>query len=215
MPADFAPNTFLPDDEPTAVAVLRASTPRHLVTVASELARCGLLDIELTLTTPDIEEVWGELRSEVPGIRLGIGSVRTAEDVARANELATDFIVTPVCDSLLLDVLADQQTPFVPGALTPSEIARCMQAGAHAVKVFPAVTVGPQYFTQVLAPMPDARLMPSGGIDAAAIPRWITAGAIAVSLGGALTADSLETGDVTELSRRATFVMQQLRPDPQ
>jgi 2-dehydro-3-deoxyphosphogluconate aldolase / (4S)-4-hydroxy-2-oxoglutarate aldolase len=94
-----------------------------------------------------------------------------------------------------------------PGALTPTEIHDAWTAGASAVKLFPAGTFGPGYLTAVRAPLPGVPIVPTGGVDIAAVGEWLAAGACAVGMGGPLIGDALRpTGDLEALAGRVAAV---------
>jgi 2-dehydro-3-deoxyphosphogluconate aldolase/(4S)-4-hydroxy-2-oxoglutarate aldolase len=96
----------------------------------------------------------------------------------------------------------DAGVPIYPGGLTPTELWTGWEAGATAVKVFPASVVGPEYISALRGPFPDIEVVPSGGIGAVEAGEWIRAGAGAVSVGGPLIGDALRGGSLTELAQR-------------
>ena len=106
-------------------------------------------------------------------------------------------------DSAVVRAAAERDIPVFPGGLTPTELFAGWRAGATAVKIFPASTVGPGYIAQLRGPFPDLAVVPSGGVEIEDAPGWIRAGALAVSLGGPLIGDAFKGGDLSELTRRA------------
>jgi 2-dehydro-3-deoxyphosphogluconate aldolase / (4S)-4-hydroxy-2-oxoglutarate aldolase len=96
--------------------------------------------------------------------------------------------------------------PVVPGGLSPTELAAGWDAGATAVKIFPAQTVSAEYLKHLRGPFPDLEAIPSGGIDLVATPEWLSVGAAAVSIGGPLLGDALKGGDLTALRDRCRAV---------
>jgi 2-dehydro-3-deoxyphosphogluconate aldolase/(4S)-4-hydroxy-2-oxoglutarate aldolase len=104
------------------------------------------------------------------------------------------------------DAAVARGIPIIPGGLTPTELHAGWSAGAAAVKVFPASTVGSDYIGQLHGPFPEMQLIPSGGISIQDAPKWISAGALAVSLGGPLIGDAFAGGSLTQLTQRARLV---------
>ncbi|UIX29208.1 bifunctional 4-hydroxy-2-oxoglutarate aldolase/2-dehydro-3-deoxy-phosphogluconate aldolase [Streptomyces sp. GQFP] len=186
------------------VAVLRADTPEHLLPAAGTLVDAGLVCLELTLTTPGALDALERLRKDLGDTAdLGVGSVRSAEEARRSLDAGAGFLVSP---GFHADVVAEARragVPVYPGGLTPTELAAAWDAGATAVKLFPASTVGPAHLKAFTDPYPDVRVMPTGGIGLDDIGAWIRAGALAVGLGGALSGDALSGGDLRALANRA------------
>jgi 2-dehydro-3-deoxyphosphogluconate aldolase/(4S)-4-hydroxy-2-oxoglutarate aldolase len=145
---------------------------------------------------------------------LGVGSVRTPRQAEEAAAAGAGFLVSPV----FLDWMPAAAPPGVsllPGALTPTEVVRAWESGAvAAVKLFPAgASGGAAYVAQVVAPLPDVPLLPTGGIELEEVPRYLGAGAVGVGLGGPLLGDALRPGgDLEALRRRAEGLVSSLRP---
>lgn len=171
-----------------AIVRFRSVTEESLVRVCRELVDAGLPGVEVTLTTP-----FALNAIEALGGRVGAGSVRTVEDARRAQEAGAAFLVTPVVRP---EVLQAARVPVVCGALTPTEIDAAWVAGAAYVKVFPSP--GPSYVRDVLAPLPEVPLVPTGGVRLESIVDYAAAGAAGVGVGSALV-----TEDLTELRKRA------------
>jgi 2-dehydro-3-deoxyphosphogluconate aldolase/(4S)-4-hydroxy-2-oxoglutarate aldolase len=116
-----------------------------------------------------------------------------------------------------VSLCVEREIPVYPGGLTPTELLAGWNAGATAVKLFPASTVGPGYIGQLRGPFPDIAVIPSGGIGIADVPGWIEAGALAVSLGGPLLQDAFAGGSPAGLVQRAREVSELVarsRPAP-
>ena len=189
------------------VAVLRANHASDYAPVIEALQRGGVLSIELTLSTPGVWEELPLLRERFgDGVEIGVGTVTDAADARTALDLGAAYIVTPVTDPDVISVCVDRGVPVYPGGLTPTELHTGWKLGATAVKVFPASTVGSGYISQLRGPFPDIEVIPSGGINIDDVPAWITAGAMAVSLGGPLLGDAFKGGDLQALTSRARRV---------
>ena len=189
------------------VAVLRAGHASEYAPVIAALAAGGVRSIELTLSTAGVFDLLPGLISEFgEQVEIGVGTVTTEAEAREALEAGAAFLVTPVTDVAIVRAAVESGTPVFPGGLTPTELLAGWRAGATAVKVFPASTVGPGYIAQLRGPFPDLQVIPSGGVAIEDAPAWIRAGAVAVSLGGPLIGDAFKGGDLGELTRRAKRV---------
>ena len=193
---------------PDIIAVLRADDADRYDPVVRILAENGISGIELTLRTPGTMDRLETLRNTAPsGAKIGVGTVTTVEQVRRVLSIGADFIVTPVTDLEVIAAAVDAGVPIYPGGLTPTELLRGWNAGATAVKVFPASLVGPDYLAGLRGPFPDIQVVPSGGLGLTEAEAWIRAGATGVSIGSPLLGDALRGGDPTSLAHRcARFV---------
>jgi 2-dehydro-3-deoxyphosphogluconate aldolase/(4S)-4-hydroxy-2-oxoglutarate aldolase len=127
------------------------------------------------------------------------GTVLTLDDAKASVDAGAAFLVSPVW----VPALDGFHVPVYPGAFTPTEIFNAARGGAPLVKLFPAGAVGPRFLKDLRGPLPDVRIMPTGGIEIADIATWLTAGAAAVGLGGPLIGDAASGGSLTELAVRA------------
>lgn len=195
--------------EAGVVAVLRASTAKHLSAVAECLVEEGVGIIEVTLTTPDAIGLIAQLHGSLgPAALVGAGTVVTADQAEACVDAGAQFIVSPAAS---LDVVATARIAGVaafPGALTPTEIIAAHRSGASAVKLFPASTVGPRYLKGIHGPFPDIQIMPTGGIDVDQVETWLRAGAAAVGLGTSLYGSACEDGVDRGLRSRARYALE-------
>lgn len=186
------------------VAVLRARHARDYAPVIDALLNGGIRSIELTLSTEGVFDTLPHLLQQFGhDADIGIGTITTTEETDRALDGEARFVVTPATDTAIVTACAARNVPVYPGGLTPTELLAGWRAGATAVKIFPASTVGPGYLAQLRGPFPDLQVIPSGGVGVAEAPVWITAGALAVSVGGPLLQDAFTGGDPAGLTRRA------------
>ena len=169
------------------VAVIRVNSAQEAVEVCGAIARGGVKPIEVTMTVPGAVDVIKELRSVMTEeVILGAGTVLDSE-TARAVILAgAEFIVSPTLNLGVIEICRRYSKVVVPGAFTPTEILTAWEAGADIVKVFPATVGGPKYLKDILGPLPQIRLLPTGGINLENTPDFIKAGAIAVAAGTSL-----------------------------
>ncbi len=173
------------------VAILRLDDLSTAVELTRALVIGGLRAIEFTLTNPQALEALQAVLAEIPEFAagtasVGIGSVRNVREASAAIGAGAQFIVSPITRADIIETCVEQRVPTFPGAFTPTEIAMAWDAGASAVKVFPANGLGPRYIRDVLAPMPYLKLMPTGGVDLENMPTYFKAGAIAVGMGSNL-----------------------------
>ncbi|GIF09319.1 bifunctional 4-hydroxy-2-oxoglutarate aldolase/2-dehydro-3-deoxy-phosphogluconate aldolase [Actinoplanes siamensis] len=181
------------------VAVLRAPTAGAFAAIADVLVSAGITALEVTLTSKGaIEAISGLRRQLPPGTVIGAGTVLTRQDASAAIDAGASFLVSPV-----LDTLIGQSVPCYPGAYTPTEVHSAHRSGAPLVKLFPAGGLKPAYLRDLRGPLPEVRILPTGGIDLDDIADWLAAGAAAVGLGGPLVGDAATGGSLTALAGRA------------
>lgn len=173
------------------VAIVRLDDLSMAQELVQAMLAGGIRAIEFTLTNVDAPRVVGELLQKVPQFSdgtatLGIGSVRTTDEAKKAIECGAQFLVSPVIKESILKEAAQAKLACMPGAFTPTEILTAHELGADIVKVFPAKGLGPGYISDVLAPMPFLKLMPTGGVDLQNMPAYFAAGAVAIGMGGQL-----------------------------
>jgi 2-dehydro-3-deoxyphosphogluconate aldolase / (4S)-4-hydroxy-2-oxoglutarate aldolase len=189
------------------IAVLRASHVSALAPVCDVLVEEGILSLELTLTTPGLLDALPELVDRYAGTAdVGVGTILSESEAQRAIECGARFLVTPTMNLLVIKLAVERQIAVFPGGLTPTELAAGWDAGATAVKIFPAQTVGAGYLKHLRGPFPELQAVPSGGVDLNASRQWLAAGAAAVSIGGPLLGDALKGGDLSALRHRCRAV---------
>ena len=174
------------------VAVLRADRPDALVQVAQAIGKGGIGAVEITMTTPGALEVIGECANRLGDeILLGAGTVLDPETARSAILAGAEYIVTPTLNPAVITLCRRYDKVIIPGALTPTEILTAWECGADIVKVpwlevLEICRVGPRYFKDVKAPLPQIDLIPTGGVDLDNAGDFIRAGACAVAVGGNL-----------------------------
>lgn len=187
------------------VAVMRAHHAREYAPVIEALVRGGVRSIELTLSTQGVFEELPRLKERFgPDAEIGVGTITTVDQAMQALDGGADYLVTPAMVTAVVSAAVERDIPVFPGGLTPTELLAGWNAGATAVKLFPASAVGIGYVDQLRGPFPEMRIVPSGGIGIDDAPAWIAAGVLAVSLGGPLLRDAFSGGSLTELTARAS-----------
>jgi len=168
------------------IALIRADSPEGLLDCAKALAAGGLTSIELTMTTPGAIRLLEKATAELPDFLFGLGTVLDVE-TARAGILAgAKFIVTPALRPDVIKLCRRYSVPIFSGALTPTEIVNTWEAGADAVKIFPAEFFGPAYIKSVKAPFPHIDFVPTGGVNPENVGEFLKAGAFATAAGSSL-----------------------------
>ena len=169
------------------VAVVRAPDPAGLVEVVRALADGGVTVAEVTLTVPNALDVIREAKKQLGDrVLLGAGTVLDPETTRAAFLAGAEFVVSP---SLNLDVIRmcrRYDKLVMPGAFTPTEVLAAWEAGADVVKVFPAEVVGPAFFRALRGPLPQVKLMPTGGVDLTTAGEFLKAGAVCLGVGSQL-----------------------------
>lgn len=174
------------------IVILRHIEPRErLIPLVEELADAGARIFEVTFDAPTAADDLVALRARLAGradepFVLGAGTLLTRDQLDAALGAGADFGVTPLCDLELLAAALDAGLPFIPGGMTPTELAAAWAAGATFVKLFPASAVGPQFIRELHGPLPEIEVIPTGGVDPGNAAAFLAAGAAAVGLGSAL-----------------------------
>jgi len=188
------------------VAVVRAGNAEEAIKIADACAAAGIAALEITFTVPGAAEVIKEL-SKVYNkgeIIVGAGSVLDPETARIAILAGAQYIVSPYFDPETVKLCNRYQIACMPGAMTIKEVVGAMEAGADIVKVFPGEAFGPGIIKAIKGPIPQAVLMPTGGVGLDNVDQWIKNGAVAVGVGGALTGGA-KTGDyasITEIGKQ-------------
>ncbi len=187
------------------VAVIRMKDAGRLKRVAGALLEGGVKALEVTMTVPGAVGTIRELvRTKAPGTLVGAGTVLDESTAVEVIEAGADFVVSPVSDRGMIEACRAAGVLVAPGAFTPSEIVAAWKAGADIVKVFPATSLGPQFFRDLRGPLPGIRLMPTGGVTIDNVREFLDAGACCVGIGTALLdKKAIEEGDWGALTERA------------
>jgi 2-dehydro-3-deoxyphosphogluconate aldolase/(4S)-4-hydroxy-2-oxoglutarate aldolase len=191
------------------VAVVRAESGEAAIAIADACLEGGVNAIELTFTVPRAHEVVAALRKRYsPGqILLGAGTVLDPETARIAILEGADYIVSPAFNPDTVRLCNRYRIASMPGAMSIKEVIAAMEAGADVVKVFPGDALGPSFIKAVLGPLPQAVLMPTGGVSVENAAEWIKAGACALGAGGNLTAGA-KTKDYASITKMAKAYVQ-------
>jgi 2-dehydro-3-deoxyphosphogluconate aldolase/(4S)-4-hydroxy-2-oxoglutarate aldolase len=187
------------------IAILRGNFAGHDEEIVAVIIEAGITAVEVTLNSPgaldSIKRLAARFGSQAA---IGAGTVIQPEDVERAAEAGAQFIVSPNRDLRVIEMTKRRRLASFPGCFTPSEVVEAMQAGADAAKLFPAQCLGTGFIKALQGPLPQVRLIPTGGVTPEAARDYVTAGAWAVGIGSELVnAKTHGPGRFEELRQRA------------
>src|SRR5712691_4866144 len=198
------------------VAVVRSPDHQQLVEVCRALADGGVSVVEITMSVPNALDVLRQVRQALgERVLLGAGTVLDAE-TARAVLLAgAEYIVAATLNLDVIRLCRRYDKVVMPGAFTPTEILAAWEAGADIVKVFPAEVVGPAFFKAMRGPLPQVRLMPTGGVDLTTAASFLKAGACCLGVGGQLVEPKAvaarDFDRIRELARQYVEIVKEVR----
>lgn len=197
-------------------AVVRAESADLALKAVDAALEGGLNVIEITFTVPGALDIIAELARKIGDhVILGAGTVLTPEMAASATDAGAKFIVSPGVNVSTIGMVKKKGFPVFPGALTPTEVITAWQSGADMVKIFPANTMGPNYLKDLHGPLPQVKLMPTGGVSLATAMDYLKNGAAALGVGGDLINKQLLTegnfAEITERARRFREIMREFR----
>jgi len=185
----------------------------QLRAVIDALLEGGVRALELTMTVPGAIGLIEELAKDLPGeFQLGAGTVLDPETARQVILAGAKYIVAPTLNLDVITMCHRYDVAIMPGCFTPTEILTAWQAGADLIKVFPATALGPAYFKDVRAPLPQVRLMPTGGVTMENAGEWIKAGAVAIGVGSALVdTKAIAAGNFAQITKNAKSLIESVR----
>ncbi|MGD0236396.1 MAG: bifunctional 2-keto-4-hydroxyglutarate aldolase/2-keto-3-deoxy-6-phosphogluconate aldolase [Syntrophorhabdales bacterium] len=194
------------------VAVIRAESAEQAKKITDACIQGGVAAIEMTFTVPGAVDVIRELAGAYHSgeIIIGAGTVLDPETARLAILAGAQYVVSPSLNTGTVKLCNRYQVACMPGAGSTREIVEAMEAGADIVKVFPGETLGPNFIKAVRAPLPQALLMPTGGVSIDNVGDWIKAGCVAVGVGGNLTAGA-KKGDYASITALAKQFIARIR----
>ncbi len=199
-------------EESGIIAVVRAESSEQALKIAEAVKAGGIQAIEITMTVPGAVEVIRDLAQTYKKneILIGAGSVLDAETARICLLAGAEYIVSPAFDLETIKLCNRYQKIVMPGAMSVAEVLRAMEAGADVVKIFPAELFGPKIIEAIKGPLPQAPLLPTGGVNLNNVDQWIIAGSFAVGVGGALTGGA-KKGDYDEVKRTAMEFIKKIK----
>ena len=198
------------------VAVIRAHSGDLLADVAEALLAGGVNVMEITFTVPAAIRVLETVAQRMGDrVLLGAGTVLDAETARAALLAGAQFIVSPNTNLDVIRLCRRYDKLVMPGALTPTEVVTAWEAGADIVKIFPSEITGPKYLKALHGPLPQVRLMPTGGVDLTTAAEFLRCGACALGIGGSLVEKkAVQTGNlerIESLARQFVQIVHQTR----
>lgn len=167
------------------VAVIRGTSSEEATAIINGAVQGGIRLIELTYTTPYVQDVFDAIR-DLDAV-VGAGTVLDAETARHAILHGAQFIVSPYFTADIATICNRYSIPYLPGCMTVGEIAKALESGCDIVKLFPANNFSPAFIKSINGPLPHVEIMPTGGINANNMGEWLEAGAVAVGIGTDLT----------------------------
>jgi 2-dehydro-3-deoxyphosphogluconate aldolase/(4S)-4-hydroxy-2-oxoglutarate aldolase len=191
------------------VAVIRMKDAAKLRAVVDALAEGGVRAIEVTMTVPGAVSLIKTLATSLPpDVLLGAGTVTDAVTARAVIDAGARFVVGPVFRPEVIEACHERDVPAAPGCFSPTEILDAHDRGADIIKVFPATALGPQFIKDIRAPLPQLKLMPTGGVSLDNAGDWIRAGAVAVGAGSALLdAKAIDQGRLDVITGNARRIV--------
>jgi 2-dehydro-3-deoxyphosphogluconate aldolase/(4S)-4-hydroxy-2-oxoglutarate aldolase len=198
------------------VPVLRASSSKEALAIADAICAGGIDVLEVTMTVPNAIITIRQLKRKHADLLIGAGTVLDPEKARICISEGAQFIVSPALNLDTIKMCQRYSIPVFPGALTPTEIVNAWQAGGDVIKVFPASAVGgASYLKSLKAPLPEVKLIPTGGISIATAADFLRAGAFALGVGTDLCdASAIAEGkpdSITETARRYREIVAETR----
>src|SRR5437660_7794198 len=198
------------------VAVVRSPDSQQLVEVTRALADGGVTVVEITMSVPNALDVVREVRQSLGDrVLLGAGTILDPETGRMALLAGAEYLVAPTLNLDVIKLCQRYNKLVMPGAFTPTEILTAWEAGADIVKVFPAEVVGPAFFKAMRGPLPQLRLMPTGGVDLNTAAAFLQAGACCLGIGSQLVEPrAVAEGNferIRDLARQYVAVVRQVR----
>lgn len=194
------------------IAVVRGLAPQAAVETAKALYDGGVRVLEITVDSPGALETIERVSQAMGDATLvGAGTVLDAPSAVGAIRAGARFLFAPNLNPDVIVAANRYGRLAIPGVLTPTEMVRAVEAGALAVKLFPANVVGPAFIKQVRGPLPHIPIIPTGGISAENAADYIRAGAIAVGVGGSLLGNDAEEGRFEQIAERARELVHRIR----
>lgn len=186
------------------VAVVRGNSPEEATEISKAAIDGGIQAIELTYTTPFIEDTFKALRNS--DALIGAGSVLDSETARHAILNGAKFIVSPSFKAEIATMCNRYSVPYLPGCMTIKEMVVALENGSDIIKLFPANQFAPSFISSVKGPLPNITIMPTGGVGLDNFNEWLDAGAVAVGLGSDLNKAYAKDGYDGVVERAKSYV---------
>lgn len=196
------------------VAVIRGNTPDEAVQISEACIAGGVTAIEVAFTTPRAHEAiltLSEKYKDNAQVVIGAGTVLDAETARMAILNGAAFVVSPAFDEATIKLCNRYRVACMPGTTTIQGVIQALELGADIVKVFPGEVVGSKFIKAVKGPLPQAQMMPTGGVSIDNVAEWFKAGAVAVGAGGVLTGGGKSLTEITETAKKFVVAVAEAR----
>jgi len=196
------------------VPVVRARSAEFAIRAVEAVLAGGVSIFEITMTVPNAVSVIEKLSAKFGSRALiGAGTVLSAGDAKACIDAGARFIVSPGFDAATVEAVRAKDIAVMPGALTPTEVIAAWKAGADMVKIFPCSAMGgAKYLKALRGPLPQVKLLPTGGVSLTTVHEYIAAGAAALGVGSELVDEAaLEAGQDAALTERASALLAAVR----
>ncbi|GGD51490.1 bifunctional 2-keto-4-hydroxyglutarate aldolase/2-keto-3-deoxy-6-phosphogluconate aldolase [Paenibacillus nasutitermitis] len=201
------------------VAVLRGESPEEVIEMANQCIEGGIKVIEITMTVPfalrAIEKLAVSYSSNAADPSkfaiIGVGTALDPETARAAILSGAEFVVGPSLNPATVTLCNRYRVPIMPGVMTIKEIQEALELGVDIVKLFPGNLYSPAMIKAIKGPVPQANIMPTGGVSLDNLAEWVKAGAVAVGIGSDLTSEAVKTGDYSLIAGRAAQYMEAYR----
>lgn len=196
------------------VAVIRGNTPDEAVQISEACIAGGVTAIEVAFTTPRAHEAiltLSEKYKDNAQVVIGAGTVLDAETARMAILNGAAFVVSPAFDEATIKLCNRYRVACMPGTTTIQGVIQALELGADIVKVFPGKVMGSKFIKAVKGPLPQAQMMPTGGVSIDNVAEWFKAGAVAVGAGGALTGGGKSLTEITETAKKIVVAVAEAR----
>lgn len=197
------------------IAVVRGESEEQVVKIIDACVKGGVIGIEVTFTVPGAADIIKALskKYDPEDVVIGAGTVLDPETARAAILAGAQFVVSPCLNADTVKLCLRYQVACMAGAMTIKETVEVMESGSDIVKLFPGSLGGPKMIKAIRGPLPQAKLMPTGGVNADNAAEWIKAGAVMIGAGSDLTAGA-KTGDygsITEIAKKMVTAVKEAR----
>ncbi|WP_342045840.1 bifunctional 2-keto-4-hydroxyglutarate aldolase/2-keto-3-deoxy-6-phosphogluconate aldolase [Bacillus sp. OTU530] len=196
--------------ESGVVLIIRSESEEEALAVAEAAIQGGIKALEITMSVPNALNVIQTLANQYSnkGILVGAGTVLDGETARAAILAGAELLVSPQLNADMVKVANRYQAVTISGAFTPKEVIETLEAGADIVKLFPVEVVGPKYVASIMAPVPQAPIVPTGGVTPQNVHEWLQAGCIGVGVGSFITKAARKDSDYQKVTSAAKEFLQ-------
>lgn len=193
------------------VAVVRAKNEEEAERITEACIEGGVAAIELTFTVPKAHRLIEHMADKYSSgdIIIGAGTVLDSETARIAILSGAQYVVSPHLDERILKLCARYRIACMPGVFTPTEAVKALELGADILKIFPGDIATPKFIKALHGPLPQAQMMPSGGVSVENAADWIKAGAVALGAGGSLTG-AAKDGNYAAITETAKLFLERI-----